>query len=324
MKTSKLGKLFVASAMIGGVAVLVMNGCGSGSSDAPSSVLPSTLDSVSVQKLSQQAVDVGSCTSVALIPTASALSESNVFTSQDNALTNNAIARAYNIDNTTYGLVSGNIHKYGKHDSGTNTLTYDYNNFTNAVGDVQLDVNGSASVVDHGVPGELAPTMINKTIDTLSPISIIKSAYSRVVGAAYLFNMSGYNRTYATTLGEPDDLVIKNASLTDENNASMIRTVSDVSAKGNITDAKDVYTNLKASYTDPLVGTIYIETDSLTVDKDSIKIPKNVYGTLSLRATDGTKAEAVISNTGSVKIYTVEGTVKTLVSEVNCSNLIRL
>jgi hypothetical protein len=322
MKTSKLGKLFIASALIGGVAVVVMNGCSSGSSDTTLSVAPSTLDSVSVQKLAQQAVDVGSCTSVAVIPTSVALSASSVLVSQDDSLTSNAIARAYDIDETIYGLISGTLHKYGQHDSGTTSLTYDYNNFTNPIGDIQIDANGSSSVIDHGISGDLGPTMINKTIDTLSPISIIKSAISRAVSATYLFNLSGYNRTYATTFGEPDDFVIKTASLTDENNASMIRTVSNVSAKANIATSKEIYTNVKASYTDPLVGTIYIESDSLTIDKDSMNLPSNVYGTLALRATDGTEAEAVISNTGSVKIYTVEGTVKTLVSEVDCSNLI--
>lgn len=321
MKTSKLRKVLTVSAILGGVGVLIMNGCSSGGGDSITSAAPSTLDSVSIQKLAQQAVDVGSCTSVSLVPTA-ALSSSSVSVSEDTTLTNNAIARVYDIDETIYGLISGTLHKYGQHDSGTTSLTYDYANFTNPIGDIQVDANGSSSVIDHGVPGELAPTMINKTIDTLNPISIVKSAYTRAVSAAYLFSLSGYNRTYATTLGDPDDFVIKTASLTDENNASMIRTVSNVSAKANIAASQEIYTNVKASYTDPLVGTLNIASESLTIDKDTINLPSNVYGTLALQATDGTEAEAVISNTGSVKIYTVEGTVKTLVSEVNCSNLI--
>lgn len=317
MKNSKFSNFLILLGVTSSAGLMFMAGCGGGGGGG-SSATQSTLDTESIQKLAQHLVEEGNCVAVSGV-NAAAL-RSTTLTNSTSPVQQKAILRSYPIDSTTYGLISGSLRKHGEHNNGTTSLSYDYTNYTNPVGDLKVAVSGSASVIDHGTPGDYGPIMSHKTIDTKGDIDVIKSSYNRKSSGNYKFRMSGYTQTYAKSLG-PDSLKITSASITNSDSGDESQ-ISQLTANGYINPTVVALTNLKTTYTNSTTGTLTVKSDSLTINRDSVEIPSSISGTLDLTATDGTKAEAVINETGSIKIYTVKGSDKSLVSEVDCSSLV--
>ncbi len=319
MKSSTIKRLSFATTFSAGLALVLLSSC-SGGGGGGTSLVSSTLDEASVQELAQNIMLEGDCIALSgVLSTSFSKDDSSSKLLTDN--TTGIDTRSYALDSTVYGLISGSLRKHGEHDNGTDTLTYDFENYTNPTGDLQFGLSGSVSVVDHGTPGVYGPIMSNKTINTDGALNVSKSSYSRASSANYELQLSGYNQVYATVLFAQDDLDISSASAKNTSTNEEYK-ISNFSAKGYFTNSSIGLTGLKTTYTDPQVGSLTVESDVVNISRDSVQLPSAVEGTFGLTATDGTKAEAVITQSGNVKIYTVDGTTKVLVSELDCSGLV--
>ena len=338
MKNKITVTLSVATIFASAVTFSLLSGCSGGGSDGNNAdagpiVIPSTLTTESIPKLARNVLDVGSCEAVSgIAQTSTIIDTSNSDNNDSTKITsyNMQTMDSHPIDETVDGPLAGTLHKYGQHLNGTTSLTYDYSNFTVPFGDANFTVNGSASVIDHGKPGDYGPILINKTIDTKGAFHITEANTSTLSSmtarsnntANYVAQLSGYVQTYATVLLAPDTLNIQSGSLKNENTKKEY-TIDNLSAKAYFSDDQIILSNAKTSFTDPDIGTLQVTSDSVIIERDSVKLPSAVATTLTLTATDGTQAQADITENGSVKIYSIEDSgAKTLVSELNCSALI--
>ena len=337
MKNKITVALSVATIFASAVTFSLLGGCsgGGGGSNANAGpiVIPSTLTTESIPKLARNVLDVGSCEAVSGIAQTSTLNttlDSNNNDSEGIKSYNMQTTDSHPIDETVNGPLGGTLHKHGQHLNGTTSLTYDYTNFTVPFGDSNFTVNGSASVIDNGKPGDYGPILTNKTIDTKGAFNIAEantSTLSSTIATSnnttnYVAQLTGYVQTYATVLASPDALNIQSGSLKNENTNKKY-TIDNLSAKAYFSDDQINLSDAKTSFTDPDIGTLQVTSDSVIIERDSVKLPSSVATTLTLTATDGTKAQADITENGSVKIYSIEDSgAKTLVSELNCSALI--
>jgi len=310
--------------------LFLVGGCSGGGGAGGTSSIKSTLDTQSVETLASHLAVKGDCTAISGVLQAGVAVYNNAVvpeqTGQAGQLTGQG---SYPISSTVYGLTSGTLSKEGEHNNGTDTLVYTFNNFTNPVGNLQVDINGKASVVDHGKPGDYGPIKTNKTIDTVGALDIAKSSSSPIKANSsstssthYSVSISGYNQTYATKLLDPDSLVIKSATIKDSDSNTEYKLTS-FNAKGYFTDDTVTLSKITATYTDPDVGTLKVSGDHLNINRDAVvKVPTVAEGTFTLTATDKTQADVTIDASGNVKFYSVDDTGKTLVSELDCSNLV--
>ncbi len=258
------------------------------------------------------------------IATASAASTSSMSgASSSVSILPSPIIRGYPfINRTVNGLIDGKLIIGGNHNNGTDTYNYSYQNFTNPVGNSQYALNGSASVVDHGKPGDFGPIMSNKTAKTNGAIGVDKSAYRRNATGHYEFTLSGYNQTYSKVLFTPDELIISSALIKNTNTKEEYK-LSNLRTKGFFNSDSIALIDTKGSYTDPELGTMTITADTLQVSLNTVKLPTSVNGTISAKASDGTTADFVISSNGNVKIYSTTKNTKVLISEMDCASLLQ-
>lgn len=323
-KRSVFKKKIYATGLSGGIGLLMLAGCGGGSSSDTTVTGTSTLDTVSIEKLASRVVEEGDCIAVSGA-SAARRSEKQVPIAEVTSPT--LLSRV--IDIAINGLLGGTLTKTGEHLDGTDTMTYTYSDFANPVGELAFSANGTASVVDHGVPGDFGPIMSNKTIDTNGDIEITKESntgnrpglLSRVLLGTYKLKIAGLDRTYAQEFAAPDSYVINNVTLLNDDTGSEYK-ISNLKGKGYFNSSQAALTDVEYTYTSPDVGPLTVKSDSLNVSLDTMKIPSSAEGTLNVTATDGTQAEVVLENTGTVKIYSVDGATKTLTSEVDCSGLV--
>jgi len=316
MKTLTVKKLFFVTVLTSVVTLIPFVGCG-GSGGGGGSTVASTLDKASVQKMAQNILEEGNCVAISGLGLSPSLYNTNNPT-QDNPKLN---LRTYGIDRTINGLISGTLRKHGEHNNGTDTLTYDFSNFTNPTGNLKFGLNGSASVIDYGKPGDYGPIKTKKTIATKGALSATKSSNTRQSATNYELKMSGYAQTYAKVLFSPDDLIIRNASAKNTT-TNKEYSISNLSAKGFFSNDQIALIDLKTKFTDPEVGTVDVISDKVVVSRDSVQLPSSLTGTFTLTASDGTKAQTVVAQSGNIKIYTLKGDTKTLVSELDCSGLV--
>ncbi|WP_299881486.1 hypothetical protein [uncultured Cocleimonas sp.] len=323
-KRSVLKKTIYASGITSGIGLLMLAGCGGGSSSDTTETGTSTLDAVSIEKLASRVVEEGDCVAVS---GASSARISDKLASTDEVSTPPLLALA--IENVINGLLGGTLTKTGEHLDGTDTLTYTYSDFANPVGELAFSANGTASVIDYGVPGDFGPIMSNKTIDTTDEITITKESntesrpglLSRILLGTYKLKIAGLDRTYAQEFADPDSYVIDDVTLVNADTSSEYK-ISNLKGKGYFNPSQAALMDIEYTYNSPDVGPFTVKSDSLTVSLDTMKIPSSAEGTLIMTATDGTQAEVVLENTGTVKIFSVDGTTKTLTSEVDCSGLV--
>ncbi|MBC8210712.1 MAG: hypothetical protein H8E21_06545 [Gammaproteobacteria bacterium] len=329
MKTTIYKKIFVGTSLATGVALAVLGGCGGGGGggSTESEVVSSTLDVTSVETLAGRAVLEADCVGVSgiasLSPTADVAVQSSPIEAEPVLWAN----RVSDYTGLINGLISGTFAKTGEHDNGTDTLTYQFSNYTNPVGGLVFAANGSARVIYHGVPGLFAPVQTKKTVDTNGPVTITKSANSGARSSlaakdsgSYEISVSGLSQVYAA-LTNPDDLLISSAVVKNLQTGEQ-HLVRNLRGKGTFSSTQAALTGLSYSYTSPDVGTLEVTSDSLVIELDGMKIPKSITGTLAMTATDGTRAETVIEANGTIKIYQVDDTGTTLTSEVNCASLV--
>lgn len=309
---------------------MVLAGCGGGGggSSGPE-VISSTLDNTSVQTLASKAVAEAECSGISGIAVLPSLNMAARDT-EDSSLTQPVTLASRVSDYTTLisGLISGTFSKTGDHSNGTDTLTYQYTDYTNPVGGLVLEANGSASVIYHGVPGDYGPVVSNKTVSTNGPIAVSKSPNTSARSAQkvltttdYEVSVSGLNQIYATIMMSADDLVIDNVRIKNLD-TGQVYSIDKLTAKGYFSNTMVTLGDLSYTYTSSDVGTLQVTSDAVVVTLDGMKIPSSIQGTLTMTATDGTQAETVIESNGNVKIYTVNNSVKTLTSEVDCSSLV--
>jgi len=319
MKNFSNNKILIATSFAS-IAALLLLSCSSGGGGGGSSAVSSTLNEESIQVLSQSIVDEGDCVAVSGLTLAQPLDKESSNNRVDSD-TSTIQFRSYPISYTVHGLLGGSVSKEGEHDDGSNSLVYTFNDFTNPSGELKFGVNGQASVVDHGKPGDFGPIMSNKTIDTKGKMQVVKSSYNRSSSATYEVELDGYNQIYSTVLFDQDDLKIKSASARNTATDAEYK-VDDLTAKGYFTDSQVALTDVKTIYTDPQVGTVEVTSDLIRISRDSMQIPSAADGTLVMTATDGTQAELVITESGNIKVYTKDNDQRVLVTEVDCSNLV--
>jgi len=313
MKTSTTNKLLTLGTLIGTGFLLVLSNCSGGGGG--STTVKSTLNESTVQTLASNIVLEGDCRAISGVLMASTNPNKLAITSDMQST--ESVQRSYPLDSTTYGLVSGSVRKHGEHDDGTTALTYEFNNFTNPTGDLQVGINGSASVVDHGKPSDYGPILSHKTIDSQGPMTLNKASYSRATNGTYEVELDGYTQVYSQVLFESDNFEVKNAVARNTATNEIYR-ISNLSAEGYLADEEMALTNVKTEYTDPEIGTIFVESELIRINRDSMQLPASIEGSFTLTATDGTQAEATVTESGNIKIYTAG----VLTSEVDCSNLV--
>lgn len=307
----------------------LVSSCGGGGGGGTSEVIESTLDSATVETLAGRAVLEGDCVGVSGIADLgqlNALRTAGRPTQLDARPT--LASRVSDYTDLIYGLISGTFSKTGDHDSGTDTLVYTYSDYTNPVGDLVLEANGSASVVYHGVPGDFGPVVSNKTVSTNGPVSISKSAntsarlaVAQKSNANYELSVSGLNQIYASVISNPDDLVIDSVALKNLDTGQVYK-VTNLSSKGNFGSSQVTLSDLSYTYTSSDVGTLQVTSDNVVINLDGMKIPSDIAGTFTMTATDGTQGEVVIQSNGNMTIYTGSGAQRVQVSEVDCSGLV--
>ena len=320
MRTFNMKKIFF-SAFVVSLSSLVLLSCSAGESSKGTTV-PSTLDEANIQVLSQNILKEGDCIAVSGLALAQPLNKS-ITSSKDTTENGQEVKfrEPHSLSSTVYGLLGGSVSKDGEHNNGTDSLTYKFDDFTNPSGNAKFAVSGSASVIDHGKPGDYGPIMTNKTINTDGKLNVTKSSYSRATSAHYECDISGYNQVYAKVLFSQDDLEIKGATALNTDTGAVYR-IENFTSKGYFTNDQIVLTDVKTAYTDPNVGTVEVTSDLLKVSRDSMQIPSAMDGTLILKATDGTEAELVITQSGNIKVYAKGDNGRALVSELDCSGLV--
>jgi len=332
MKKTINQQMATGTAAAAGVLLAMLSACGGGgggSSATGSEVISSTLDTTSVETLAGRAVLEGDCVGVSGFATLNPASTSALKVDQSvDSIQTGFANRVSSYTTLISGLINGTFAKTGDHDNGTDTLTYQFSDYTNPVGGLTFAANGSVTVIYHGVPGEFGPVQTKKTVDTNGPVTITKAANSgarasRVAArdtGSYEVSISGLSQVYAA-LASPDDLLISNALVKNLQTGQQHK-ISNLRSKGNFSSTQAALSNLSYTYTSDEVGTLEVSSDSLVIELDGMKIPKSVAGTLAMTATDGTRAETVIEGNGTIKIYQVSDTGKTLTSEVNCAGLV--
>jgi len=331
MKKSIRKQLFTGAAVATAAVLLVLlNACGGGGggSSADSEVISSTLDTTSVETLAGRAVLEGDCVGVSGFVTLNPASTFALKVDNSEATAQADFAsRVSSYTTLISGLINGTFSKTGDHDNGTDTLTYQFSDYTNPVGGLTFAANGSATVIYHGVPGDFGPVLSKKTVDTNGPVTITKAANSagrsRLAArdsGSYEVSISGLSQVYAA-LANPDDLLISSALVKNLQTGQQHK-ISNLRSKGTFSSTQAALSNLSYTYTSSDVGTLEVSSDSLVIELDGMKIPKSIADTLAMTATDGSRAETVIESNGTIKIYQVDDSGKTLTSEVNCAGLV--
>ncbi len=307
----------------------LVSSCGGGGGGGSTEVIDSTLDTASVETLAGRVVLEGDCVGVSGIADLSQVDALRVASHPASMEQPSTLAsRVSDYTDQIYGLISGTFTKTGDHENGTDTLVYTYSDYTNPVGDLVLQANGSASVVYHGEPTELGPVVSNKTVSTNGPVSIAKTPNISIrpgialkSNASYELSVSGLNQIYAAVLSNPDDLVVNNVTLKNLD-TGQVYTVTNLQSKGSFGSSQVTLSDLSYTYTSTDVGTLQITSDNVVINLDGMKIPSDVAGTFTMTATDGSKGELVIQSNGNITIYTGTGPGRVQVSEVDCSGLV--
>ena len=158
----------------------------------------------------------------------------------------------------------GDIHVTGMHDSGSDTVTYQYNDYCtqDAVGD-KTTLNGTMSVYKHGTPSAGGPIIDSTTYSTASS------------GLTTKIEANGATKTKTTHI---DNLVVKETSAT----ATEMKFTGDgkthkltgleVDLKNNALQVK------KLTYHDPVVGALSVTTSKIPLAGGAVAATITVTG----------------------------------------------
>lgn len=307
----------VASVSI--VSVIVGCGGGGGNNSTTTTAVPSTVTAESGKIFASHLAKFDGCTEVNVVslPTykiSSTSAESNLVES-----------RAYDINEVISGTCGGTLTKTGKHDKGTSTLVYDYENFC-INNSYPLTLDGVSNVVNLGKPSDFGPVVYEDTISTEGRMSVSfdkAKGIARVLPSSLTASLSNFSikygsgdKTIPATESTPDTVNINAADIIYDSNGDKYA-VSNVSASTYV--VSNILNVLKGTgtYTDPELGTYTVNTENLELPLNSIGLPVGVNGSATITATDGTKGQVKFED-GVIVLSLDDGT---QVAQVDCTEL---
>lgn len=302
MKVGKVTKFTVSM----GLMVVMINGCGGGGSDTPTSTATLTeLTPEVAEKMvvsASEALPVCSYTSNTVVTTTSKYVDLINKTSLKEVIKINkettSLVIAESINDTISGTCPTNPGSYtvsGIHEDGVDDLLYTFNNY--CIGDdvENVTLSGTADVKNVGTPSPTGPIPEYTSISTGSDgiTTIEKSAegtYSHNVKVDDLKYTHG-NGNDDTTAESPSILTIGSLSALDgKTNGTFSVSNVDISTYDSGTD--DVTTINNITYTDPENGSVNVSSTAITTNADDVI----VEGEMIITGSNDTKVTMPLSS----------------------------
>lgn len=277
-------KKIVTLTISAGLSLGLMNGCGGGSSD-DASVVPSDVSLVELtpevaEKMVMSAADALGCsyTSETVSVSSKYLDLLNKSASLKEMIEINKdtlpVLAVEPISETVVGTCPTNPGSYtisGTHDDGVDDLVYTYNNYCTGDDIESVTLNGTAYVMDVGIPSDTGPIPQYITISTgddgiSSTEKSSEGTYTSVV------KVSDLKLTYGDDTAEnPSILTIGSLSGVDgKTNETYNISNLDISTYESGTNEVTTINNL--TYTDPVNGTVNISSTAITIDENDVML----------------------------------------------------